>query len=433
MSDGGLRKVHTKPRHVPPAQRERSLTRPQESFKSPTGRKQSEQEYFLTLPSKPSKSTVRNPSPQFSRRRAQMTNSKTPAILLRNLYNALHAKEVDGSVIGSAMQVCGYERWWDTFHEVHEVQKINSIGLDGITSTVFLSALSSCLKDTSMSQEEWLRRQKQALKIGKQMWTQMPQPTDEEDFHAMLGSAWKLCAAVGPKALPWAMELLKWSESQEWSKNIIQFSPFLSLLEQAGQKQKVDKLLRQLHAKQMVNSKVNEIVLGELINVAGIAYDYERVEHFWVKFQAEFDVKPNVLCYRARCKAHLLSGRPLAALMVMDDMQNAGFDTSAARTAAMHLQSLLIVCHSGLSRSYLKKESRVIQHDVDLAGVGSVLRKDFEKLIGLANRLLQKPSSVRFRELLVSDHCHQGKMNDWPNYKAGSKYLKRTVDTVPSP
>ena len=143
-----------------------------------------------------------------------------------------------------------------------------------------------------------------------------------------------------------------------------------------------------------------------------------------MKSQTDRHFQPNELCYRARCKAHMLCGRPTACLRVLDEMRSAGFNMKAARTAAMELQALIIICHSGLSKPHLHRLSTVSREGFDFSAAAARMRSEIKQLKEVAQQLMTKPSSLVFPDLLVDLNCKQGKMGNWPNHKAGSKYLK---------
>ena len=212
-------------------------------------------------------------------------------------------------------------------------------------------------------------------------------------------------------------EQMRW---QGWtSLTCVELGPFLSLLEQDGQEKKVDEFL------QKARGVADEVLLGELVNVAGTRYDWKRVEHLWVQFQTDLHVKPHELAYGARCKAHMLCGRPTACLRVLDEMRSAGFNMKVARTAEMELQALIIIIdHSGLSKPHLDRLSKVYREKLDFSEVPASLRSKIKQLKEVAQRLMTKPSSLVLPDLLVNLNCKQGKMANWRNRKAGSNYLK---------
>lgn len=417
VSHGQQRKAHTISHQVPFAQRDRSLKRRSDIFQRPTGLNRKEN--FLASPTTPAQSPKSERNPKFAHWRQEVKGSKTPEELLSHLFDAFDASQVDCSVISACMQTCGDQYWWSTLLQVHDLQKANAIKLGTVGSMIFLNALRKCCKTGRTPAKDLLLRREQALALGKQICQELSRPKTKPDYLKTLGCVYALCAAIGPKALPWAMDFQEQMRLQGWTSiTRLEFGPFLALLEQDGQTKKVDELL------QKEPRFFDEVLLGELVNVAGTRYDWKRVEHLWVKSQTDRHFQPNELCYRARCKAHMLCGRPTACLRVLDEMRSAGFNMKAARTAAMELQALIIICHSGLSKPHLHRLSTVSREGFDFSAAAARMRSEIKQLKEVAQQLMTKPSSLVFPDLLVDLNCKQGKMGNWPNHKAGSKYLK---------
>ena len=416
--DLGQRKAHTKPHQVPFAQRERLLKRRSDTFLRPTGLETKDN--FLAAPTTPAQSLESERNPEFAHWRREVKGSKTPEELLSHLIGAFDASQVDCSVIGACMQTCGHKYWWSTLLQVHDLQKANAIKLGRVGSRIFLNALRQCCKTRRTPAKDLLLRQEQALALGKQICQEWSWPKTEQEYLLMLGCVYALCAAIGPKALPWAMDFQEQMRLKGWRTSLtcVELGPFLSLLEQDGQTKKVDKLL------QKGKRFFDEVLLGELVNVAGTRYDWKRVEHLWVKFQTDLHVKPHELAYRARCKAHMLCGRPTACLRVLDEMRSAGFNMKAPRTAEMELQALIIIYHSGLSKPHLDRLCKVCWERFDFSEASAIMRSEIKQLKEVAQQLMTKPSSLVFPDLLVEWNCKQGKMANWHHHKAGSKYLK---------
>ena len=402
---------------MPFAQRQRSLKRRSDIFQGATGLNR--KEYFLAAPTTPAQIPKSERNPKFAHWRREVKESKTPKELLSLLFGAFDASQVDCSVIGACMQTCGNKYWWSTLLQVHDLQKANAIKLNRVTSRIFLNALRKCCKTGPTPATDLLVRQEQALALGKQICQELSWPKTEQEYLLTSGHVYALCAAIGPKALPWAMDFQEQMRLQGWtSLTCVELGPFLSLLEQDGQTKKVDKML------QKGKRFFDEVLLCELVNVAGTRYDWKRVEHLWVKFQTDLHVKPHELAYRARCKAHMLCGRPTACLKVLDEMRSAGFNMKVARTAEMELQALIIIYHSGLSQPHLDRLSKVSQEKLDFSEASASLRSKIKQLKEVAQQLMTKPSSLVLPDLLVKLHCKQGKMANWRNHKAGSNYLK---------
>ena len=192
------------------------LQRPRTTFMGRTGRKKQDRDlYFGNCPVNPSAHAHARlgRDPKFGHWRARLKESRSAKDLLQCLYAAMGKGEADASVIGCAMQKCGYNCWWVTLLQVHEAQKRSNIELSGIQARIFLTAIASCLKDQRLSEATLVKRSKHGLRLGKSIWHAMPSPTCEFDLNPAVGSAWNLCAAVGPEALQWAKEIAEWSET----------------------------------------------------------------------------------------------------------------------------------------------------------------------------------------------------------------------------
>ena len=137
-----------------------------------------------------------------------MKNAQTPAKLLKVLQEAESAKQIDSSVVGAAVQHCGFQRWWYALLDVHQLQERQQLG-GGLGRRLLLSALARCVKDKTLNAAELEARGRKALELGKQTWKSLPGLTSEVAFCSALGSAWDLCDAVSSKeSLLWANELL---------------------------------------------------------------------------------------------------------------------------------------------------------------------------------------------------------------------------------
>ena len=197
----------------------------------------------------------------------------------------------------------------------------------------------------------------------------------------------------------------------------------LSVLEQAGEREKVDERLRHLAADGL---KLNEVMLGTLLDVA--TRDWMRVESLWSTFCTNFGVQPNKICYTARAKAHLLCGRPRTALRVMQEMQGSKL---TGREAIMYLQAMLIVCHAELTEGSLQQLHALLpEARVAMEGADKSVRKQLEMLIKLCDS--SSLDSATFPDLLVVSAAKEGVMRDW-RHPAGSNYLSQEPFPPPPP
>ncbi|CAE7314983.1 unnamed protein product [Symbiodinium natans] len=251
----------------------------------------------------------------------------------------------------------------------------------------------------------------------------MPLQFSELNYQCMIGAAFRVCAEVGEQALPWAEEILSWCKKQTHTITAFEYGPLLVLFEQCRQRDRVDRLLFKII--QTKGQSLNEVHLGSLINAAGS--DWKRVETIWDLLVNQSSLKPNIICYRARSKAHLLAGRPATAAKIIRDIGAAGMPTDSARTVTTHLQAMLIVSHAELTKANKRqlKKCLSVAGDVDLSEAGKGLAAKLKQLIKVAEKLLSNPSSLRFADLLVLQFAQEGAMGSWPQYAAGSKYLAK--------
>lgn len=199
----------------------------------------------------------------------------------------------------------------------------------------------------------------------------------------------------------------------------------LSVLEQAGQKEKVDRGLKELSGTDGL--KVDEVVLGTLLDVAGRGHEWVRAEQLWVSLCTGFGVRPNVICYAARAKVHLLCGRPRTAVRVMNQLLKRrllpqGCHTD--RSALIHLQAMVICCHAEPSEPNLQALKKLVKdHKISRLGksVGKEGKQQLKKLLELSRQLASSP--VAFRDLLVIGSAREGLMRTWPDHPMGSRYL----------
>ena len=230
---------------------------------------------------------------------------------------------------------------------------------------------------------------------------------------------------VGEDSLPWAEQLLSWVKTQKYSLNVISYTPLLTLLENCKQHSRVNELVDHLACKQKV--VLNEVVLGSLVNAACSKHGCRRVEELWDLFVNKLHVKPNLLAYRARCKAHLIAGKPVSAAEVISHMEASGLPTTAARTVKMRLQALLIVCHAEPTKFNKKQLKACLAHaeTADVREVGKTVATELRQLIKLARQVLSNPSTLQLPDLLVESFAKHGIMGSWPRHKANSKYLPK--------
>ncbi|CAE7245437.1 unnamed protein product [Symbiodinium natans] len=274
------RHSHSKPHHVPYAQRELSMLRPAESYSSATGiqRKKGKQLLFLATPTDPLSIKSPQRSPKFSHQRARMKECKTSAALLKCLSDAVDANKVDASVIGAAMQTCGHKRWWETLMQVHDKAHCLDVEFDRVQGTIFMNS-AACLQRSQCCPTELAARKNRALSLSKHSCNLMPSPSSELDFQCQIGPAWRVCAEVGEQALPWAEEILSWCKTQKYAMTSMQYGPLLALFERCKHRSRVESLLHEIMHRQGLSR--TEVELGGLINAAGSGNGSRRSGTSW--------------------------------------------------------------------------------------------------------------------------------------------------------
>lgn len=296
-----------------------------------------------------------------------------------------------------------------------------------LLNSILLSALASCLKDRSLSQEIMSKRMKAGLALGKEVWKNIPAPSNDREYNIALSSAFSFCAGIGREALPWASDILQWSASCPFQANVMAYTPMLSLYERCGYYTKVDELLTQMVSE---NQMPNEVTLGDLINAAASSFDFKRADQLWDKLVKQHRIIPNVICYVGKAKVHILAGRPLSAIQILDRMRVEGVGANDTNAAVVYLQALLLTCHSDPSKPRLKQLSTYLaEAERTVAGrmttAGKQMQGQWFTMTKLGRNLVKSPRSVMFADLLVYGNAKHGMMKTWPNYQAGSQYLSK--------
>ena len=162
------------------------------------------------------------------------------------------------------------------------------------------------------------------------------------------------------------------------------------------------------------------------MNCTALRRDWPRAEVLWEAFLKK-QVEPNIICHVALAKVHLLAGRPLHVLKILDnkDMDLVGAMGQFPRVATLYAQALLVVCHSSLDLPAMKRleEFLAIALDKDQKGPQGV-RKDLLKMRQMMNTLSSTPERLSLRDVLIEWKAReQSVMAEWENFAAGSNYL----------
>ncbi|CAE7677696.1 unnamed protein product [Symbiodinium sp. CCMP2456] len=418
---------HSRPQQVPPSKRERYLLRPAEDFVSHTGRTGAEKGeglHFITSPLDPEGIPDTERSAAFSKWRAQLKSARTGHEVWARLELAASRNQVDASVLGAAMQKCGHQRWWTTLLAVYGMVAKEGIKLGNIARNIAMTAMASCLRDRKLSRKALAPRKLEALQLSKDLWEARSAPESELAYNRALSSAWDVCSAVGPEALSWAGAIFRWSENFTFAKNVISYTSWLSLLEHCGKRQQVDNILCQSANWSTVS--LNEVTLGNLVNEAAMAQNSSRADQLWSTLVGELGVKPNLICFAAHAKAHLLAGKPDKAIKVLDCMGDWAAVASNYQAIAIYLQALLILCHSAASGPDFKRLSMVLSGavDVSFAKRGQKVKKEWQEMQSAGRNILSKGAPLTLHQILLHDGAKRWSvMKSWPDYPAGSNYL----------
>ena len=370
-------------------------------------------------------STGRSPKAGGIRRKLKECNS--PKELSKCLEESREANLLDISVITSAVQKCGHCLWWDALLEVLELQDELDFETDTVYQTSCLRALECCLNpwwvrwDKNSHRIAQLARQNKALHIGQQTWQQRS-PVRNKDFNSALTSALKLCSTVGSQAaLDWGENLWAWAEKQRFEKDVGTYSAWAILLEQSQQRDAVAALLQRVLDEGL---QLDSVFFGGLLEKAAERKDWKRADELWDQ-AVRFGIRSNILQHEAYAKAHFLSGRPAAALRIMD-MTRVPVGSLPYKSLVNYLQALLIVSHASLGESDLQRLSSCLGDGAAVIAQKSprTAKEQWRQLATVARKLVSEPQTLRLKHTLITHlaKCHSA-MKDWDNFQAGEAYL----------
>ena len=203
------RHSHSRPQNVPQAKRERMLDRPKDTFKRHTGLAKGRRQQ-LDFAKGPLDSSLRKArsarNPRFGHWRRKLKESRTEEQSLRCLKSAVQKGVTDSSVLGSAMQKCGYSRWCTTLSRC-----ITCNGIARYHRT--LSNAESCWQPLHRASRMGLSRMQFVMteENSASSW-EFPfgrSCPNQFDFEPAIGNAWSSCTAIGPEALSWARGLAR--------------------------------------------------------------------------------------------------------------------------------------------------------------------------------------------------------------------------------
>lgn len=409
---------YTKPRDVPNARRRRQLNEDLSAHRPSFGKKKLVSS-FVRTPTNPSVDDCKGRLSRCGEQRKKMKESKTPGQLLQHLNTAVSQKLVDASVVGAAMQTCGYNHWWDALAKVRSIQKSLNIQLYPIERNIYITALTRAVSGGAYDVVP--ERRRQILQLAKDMWYGVESAADSDTFNSGLGAALNVCVVAKEReALSWADELWDWAKSERFQLHDKLYLDYLKVLESFRLHDRVDKLLFELNVK-----SVDHVFLGAMTNIATKHFDWQRADALWGNIVKRRGVKPICINYSAWAKVHMLCGRPMRAAQIFDDMFSAGLKGDD-KVPEDRVQALLIMCHSSPTPLNVGRLQEAVAMGDTLIQTGSstLIKKNWHRMKSLARRFQSNPTSFKLHDVIVEWKAKtQSLMKDWPNYAAGNNYL----------
>ena len=398
------------------SRRRKMMNRP--SYQRNTGRRG--KLFFLNSPTD-GRSAGRSQGASFLRRKIK--DSKSWEALRDLLKEGIEHALGEPSLFGAAAQTCGNKGWCEGFLELHQLWQDEGIKLDIVLRNIALDALSHLLKPEGKYGID-RHRADTALEMAKWYWQEIV-AQDAANFNIGLCSSLKLATCLDcHDACIWALSL--WSESREaqFPKNHITYSAYINFLEHYQQYDEVDALLES--SEPDVSRALNCVLLGSLLNCSAARGNWQRAEALWDFFMQK-KVEPNIMCQNARAKVYLLAGQPAKACVVYEDthtilIKSFRYDFRAANEYA---QACLILCHSSLDPSAIKRLQQFLKRSLKKGPKGNTsIREQLEKMKDVADKLSLKPEELNMRDILIDWKARElSVMAKWKNFKAGSQYV----------
>ena len=419
---------HSRPQQTPHSQRERMLMRPEGSYNRKTGHKRSKkpQQHFLVSPTDPKTSSPERRSPRATELRLRLKKCYSSKLLLDLLQAACDAGSVDISIFSAAVQRCGQSRWWRPLQDVLQMQQKAQTKSDSVHVSSVLTALATCLRREGKFGVVAARAQA-ALKVGQEVVEEYQElVTTESDCNILLTAVFKLCSQIADAgSRQWALNIWEWSHAESFEKDDLTWAAFLTLSEQFGDESLVDRHFRNglSHKASWIE---NPVLLGGLLNAAANRCSAARADAIWDNF-CSAELRPNMICYSAYSKAHMMAGSPMRAVEIIDDMEMQKVATMNSNIAVNYGQCLLVVCHSSTSPSnrqklldFIARGDKIMAKD----GRGNS-KNEWQKINENAGKLLANAKSVQLQDLLSEWKARTlSVMKDWENCHADTKYLK---------
>eukprot|EP00928_Gymnodinium_smaydae_P053071 TRINITY_DN37149_c0_g1_i1.p1 TRINITY_DN37149_c0_g1~~TRINITY_DN37149_c0_g1_i1.p1 ORF type:complete len:446 (+),score=19.79 TRINITY_DN37149_c0_g1_i1:175-1512(+) len=349
-----------------------------------------------------------------SKQRAQIQEAQTQEELLFRLETFANQGIIDSSVFGAAMQRCGQGFWWDALVRVEALRKNMKFPLYPIERNIFLTALARCVRNPGENRDIEPDRQKQILSMAKEVWVEVEQPRDVDNFNIGLGAALTVCHVSNePAGLQWADELWSWAQQQNFRIFPMQYRTMATALEEYGQHDRVDDMFQT--NQDMMRSVVT---LGALLNVAAKKKDLRRGEHIWNLLTKTCGVHPNDIATTARAKLYLLCGHLHTAVQVARNVKE-----PSIHTVKILLQALLVIYHSSLSNRDLQELTNMSKAAIPVVKVSRKQQADFDMLKHRVKALQLSPSSYDLKDILIFTYGKDSVMAQWRHCRAGSDYI----------
>jgi len=359
----------------------------------------------------------------FSEVRARIEKTNSPQELLQHLSETMAKTSVEASVFSAAAQRCGKGRWWHALVKVHALQQNAGIPLNGISVSIFLTALAACTREEKLGTIRG--RCEHILSMAKDLWSEHQQ--QHMELIAVV-SALRLCWTLQEsEALSWAEQLWTMSKCEDYHLDMMVCSQYAQVLASHKLHDKVDELLQAWYSKPNIwlakKGFEHTVLLSGLLNISAGQKDWQRADELWERFVDVFDVEPNALTYNAWAKVHFLCGRPNYASCKLDQIF-ANKMSITANIAEQHAQALLVTYHSTLSRLDLHRLTQSLRRgDPLLQKAGAFQKKTWTRIKNTARRLESKASSVCLQDVLINWLARTSQMSSWGRLPAGSNYL----------
>ncbi|CAE7920950.1 slc25a42 [Symbiodinium necroappetens] len=404
------------------------LLRPEETYNRKTGHKRSKnpQQYFLTSPTDPKTSSPQRRSPRAAKLRLRLKKCRSSKLLLDLLRAACDAGRVDISIFSAAVQRCGQMRWWRPLQDILQMQHKAQVKLDCVHVSSVLNALATCLRRDGKFEVVPARAQA-ALKIAHEVIEECKGLVQtESDYNILLTALFKLCSQIASvRSHQWALRIWDWSSATAFEKDSLTWTAFLTLSEQFGDESLVDRYLQE-GLSDGASWTRNPVLLGGLLNAAANRRRAARADAIWDNF-CSAGLRPNMICYGAYSKAHMLAGSPVRAVEIIDNMEMQKVANMNSNIVVDYGQCLLVVCHSSTSPSnrqklldFIARGDKIMTKD----GRGNT-KNEWQKIRGNAGKLLANAKSLQLQDILSEWKARTlSVMKDWENFDANTKYLK---------